>query len=110
MQIHRVILTLTVTALCQMVWLSVKVAVSAAPPLLLSQAASRSSQADQLLEQGTQQYRTGQPTAAIDTHQQALALTRQLNDKPGEGTILANLGVAYEGNFGSERSQSDLDF
>ena len=56
---------------------------------------SRQSQADQLLEQGMRQYRTGQPTQAIATLQQALTLYQALADQPKLVKTLRNLGNAY---------------
>ncbi|MCU0540678.1 MAG: CHAT domain-containing protein [Oscillatoriaceae cyanobacterium Prado104] len=50
---------------------------------------------DRLLQQGNQQYQTGQVPAALNSWQQALEIYRALKNRLGEGRALANLGVAY---------------
>lgn len=62
---------------------------------VVQRADARLSQADQLLDQGIQQYRTGQPTLAIVTLQQALARYQALADQPKIIKTLRNLGNAY---------------
>lgn len=94
MQIYRIILAIAVTFLYQ----TVSLPVNTASPLASSLAQtsdSCQSQADQLLEQGTSQYRTGQPLQAIATLQQALTLYRELGDQPKVVKTLRNLGNAY---------------
>ncbi|MBW4472820.1 MAG: tetratricopeptide repeat protein [Stenomitos rutilans HA7619-LM2] len=90
---YRMSLMLIMMALCQPVVLPV----NANAPLAtrFAQTDSRQSQADRLLEQGTQQYRTGQPTQAIATLQQALTLYQALADQPKTVKTLRNLGNAY---------------
>lgn len=61
-------MTLTMMALCQIGGLPVK-ADDSPIAARLAQADPRQAQADRLLEQGTQQYRIGQPTQAIVTLQ-----------------------------------------
>ncbi|OLP18686.1 hypothetical protein BST81_09185 [Leptolyngbya sp. 'hensonii'] len=68
------------------------------PPsaLQLAQAQdSRKVEADQLLDQGIEQYNTSQFEAAMQSWQQALNLYQELKDRLGEGNALGNLGVAY---------------
>ncbi len=93
----RLVLSLSVTALCQTVLLPAKAGSSpVAPSATRTQATdTRQAQADQLLEQGMQQYRTGQPTEAIATLQQALTLYQALADQPKIVKTLRNLGNAY---------------
>ncbi len=91
MQLYRIILIVAVTAFCHTAL--VPCVKADAPPA--QQSDSRLSQADQLLEQGTQQYRTGQPTQAIATLQQALKLYQALADQPKVVKTLRNLGNAY---------------
>lgn len=65
----------------------------------LAQAATPNSkaEADKLYQQGVQQYRQGYYKNALSTYQQALAIYRQLNDQPGIGQTLNNLGQVYNG-------------
>lgn len=51
--------------------------------------------ADRLLQQGGQQYRTGQFQAALQSLQQALIIYRQIGDRAGEGTTLIGIGSVY---------------
>ena len=53
-------------------------------------------QADQLLEQGIQQFDTSQFEAALQSWQGALIIYQKINDRQGEGAALGNLGIAYE--------------
>jgi tetratricopeptide (TPR) repeat protein len=59
-------------------------------------------QAEQLLKQGAEQFQMGQPRAALNTWQQALALYQQLGDRQGEARTFSNLGAAY-GTLGDLR-------
>jgi len=56
---------------------------------------ARESEGDRLLQQGIQQYQTGQLRAALNSWQQALQIYRALKNRKGEGGTLGNLGVAY---------------
>jgi tetratricopeptide (TPR) repeat protein len=85
------IFIVTVTAFCHTAL--VPFVKAGSPPA--QQTDSRQAEADQLLEQGTQQYRTGQPTQAIATLQQALKLYQALADQPKVVKTLRNLGNAY---------------
>jgi CHAT domain-containing protein/Flp pilus assembly protein TadD len=62
---------------------------------------ARQVEADRLLQQGNQQYRTGQLKAALNSWQQALQIYRALKNRPGEGLALSLLGLAYHslGNY-----------
>jgi tetratricopeptide (TPR) repeat protein len=70
----------------------------AADPLpslaLLPIAEISSTTADQLLQQGNQQYQSGQVEAAIQLWQQARAGYQQLHNQSGEGAALINIGAA----------------
>jgi CHAT domain-containing protein/tetratricopeptide (TPR) repeat protein len=55
----------------------------------------RKAEADRLLEQGIQQFETGQLKAALLSYEQALQIYRQIPDRTGEGQALGNLGNAY---------------
>jgi CHAT domain-containing protein len=57
--------------------------------------ADRKKEADQLLEQGKQQYQTSQFQAALQSWQQALIIYRQIKDRKSEVDALGNLGGAY---------------
>ena len=50
---------------------------------------------DRLMQQGAQQYQTGQIEAAIGSWQQALTQYQQAKNPTGETIVLANLGAAY---------------
>ncbi|GAB4202549.1 MAG: hypothetical protein Fur006_56170 [Coleofasciculaceae cyanobacterium] len=56
----------------------------------------RKAEADQLLQQGIQQFNTSQFEAAKQSWQQALIIYREIKDRKGEGNALGNLGVAYD--------------
>ncbi|MEG4589359.1 CHAT domain-containing protein [Microcoleus sp. MOSTC5] len=57
--------------------------------------ADRKKEADQLFEQGKQQYQTSQFQAALQSWQQALIIYREIKDRKSEGDALGNLGGAY---------------
>ena len=52
-------------------------------------------QADELFEQGNQQYQISQFEAALQSWQEALIIYQKINDRQGEGQSLGNLGIAY---------------
>ena len=52
--------------------------------------------ADQLLQQGIQQFKTSQFKAALQSWEQALKLYRQIGNRLGEAQSLGNLGLAYD--------------
>ncbi|MEG4391310.1 tetratricopeptide repeat protein [Microcoleus sp. BROC3] len=70
-------------------------------PAIAQTTDAREAEADRLLQQGTQQYQTGQFQAALNFWQQALPIYRALKNRQGEGWILGNLGMAYRslGNY-----------
>jgi len=66
------------------------------PPALAQTSADRKAEADRLLEQGIQQYKTSQFQAALQSYQQALAIYKEIGDRLGEAYSLGNLGNAYD--------------
>jgi tetratricopeptide (TPR) repeat protein len=56
---------------------------------------ARKAEADRLLQQGNQQFRTSQFEAALRSWQQALIIYQEIKDRLGEGQSLGNLGGAY---------------
>ncbi|MEC4811853.1 MAG: CHAT domain-containing protein [Scytonema sp. PMC 1069.18] len=52
-------------------------------------------EADQLLQQGIEQYKSGQSSAAIQCWQQALTIYREIKAYQGEADSLENLGSVY---------------
>lgn len=58
-------------------------------------------QAEKLLQQGLENYQASHFEAAIDSWKQALILYQKLQNRKGEGAVLANLGIAYRalGNY-----------
>jgi len=70
-------------------------------PAIAQTTDAREAEADRLLQQGTQQYQTGQFQAALNFWQQALPIYRALKNRQGEGWTLGNLGMAYQslGNY-----------
>jgi tetratricopeptide (TPR) repeat protein len=56
---------------------------------------ARKTEADQLFQQGIQQFQTSQFEAALQSWETALKLYRQIKDRLGEGQSLGNLGLAY---------------
>lgn len=53
-------------------------------------------EANRLLTQGIQQYRTSQIESALRSWEQALVLYRQIKDRDSEGRVLNNLGLIYK--------------
>ena len=70
-------------------------------PAIAQTTDAREAEADRLLQQGTQQYETGQLRAALNSWQQALPIYRALKNRQAEGWTLGNLGMAYQslGNY-----------
>ena len=52
-------------------------------------------EADRLLQQGTQQLQRGQIREAIESWQKALTIYQEIGDRRGEAYSLGNLGIAY---------------
>lgn len=97
MQSYKISFTALVTLLTTvstLVTVGTGVVYSASPASNLTED-SRQTQADQLFQQGIQQYRANQPEAAIQSWQQALKLYQQLQNRQREGATLGNLGAAY---------------
>ncbi|MEW5860481.1 MAG: tetratricopeptide repeat protein [Cyanobacteriota bacterium] len=65
------------------------------PQVLAQTSESRKTEAERLLEQGIQQIDNRQFDKAFQSLQQALTIYRELKDRQGEGTALANLGNVY---------------
>ncbi|UNU24052.1 CHAT domain-containing tetratricopeptide repeat protein [Microcoleus vaginatus] len=57
---------------------------------------ARQVEADRLIQQGLQQYQTGQIRAALNSWQQALQIYRALKNRLGEGVALGLLGDTYD--------------
>ncbi|MEG5032503.1 CHAT domain-containing tetratricopeptide repeat protein [Microcoleus sp. AT3-D2] len=70
-------------------------------PAIAQTTDAREAEGDRLLQQGTQQYQTGQFQAALNSWQQALQIYRALKNRLGEGNALGLLGGAYAsvGNY-----------
>lgn len=58
--------------------------------------AQKSTEAENLIKQGTEQFQAGQQEVAIQSWQQALKIYRQQDDLIGEGITLGRIGLAYE--------------
>ncbi|MCG8364547.1 MAG: tetratricopeptide repeat protein [Pseudanabaenales cyanobacterium] len=69
---------------------------------------ARQTEADQLLEQGRQQFRVSQFRAALQSWQAALEIYRELGDQAGEGKTLNNIGLVYQ-NLGDYDYPQALD-
>lgn len=64
----------------------------------------RVAEGNRLIQQGFQQYRSGQYKNAIQTWQQALEICQALNDRNAEAEILINLGTVYSALYRYEQS------
>jgi tetratricopeptide (TPR) repeat protein len=64
---------------------------------VMTEAEARKTEADQLLQQGIEQYDISQFREAVQSLEQALAIYREINDRTSEGPILGVLGLAYVG-------------
>lgn len=91
---------LSLTALIVLI-LTVSQPIANLPPLfqvsqvLAQTPKDRKAEADQLLQQGIEQFQTSQFEAALQSWQQALIIYREIKDRLGEGNALGNLGLAY---------------
>ncbi|MUG93458.1 tetratricopeptide repeat protein [Scytonema sp. UIC 10036] len=56
---------------------------------------TKKAEADRLLQQGREQYKTSEFEAALKSWQQALYLYREIKDRKSEGKVLNNLGIAH---------------
>ena len=63
--------------------------------VLAQTADARKAEADRLLQQGREQFRSNQFEAALQSWQQALIIYQQIKDRQGEGKALGNLGSTY---------------
>ncbi|MEG3901519.1 CHAT domain-containing tetratricopeptide repeat protein [Microcoleus sp. B4-C5] len=70
-------------------------------PAIAQTTDARQVEADRLIQQGLQQYETGQFPAAMNSWQQALQIYRALKNRPSEGFALGFLGGTYHslGNY-----------
>jgi CHAT domain-containing protein/uncharacterized protein HemY len=73
----------------------------------LTTAAMAEVEANQLLQQGIQQYRVSQFREALQSWEQALDIYREIGDRAGEGRALNNLGEVYR-NLGDYQQAIDL--
>jgi CHAT domain-containing protein len=64
-------------------------------PAIAQTTDAREAEADRLMQQGIQQYQTGQLRAALNSWQQALQIYRAIKNRGGEGRALGSLGAAY---------------
>ncbi len=98
------------TILTAILLTSIIPAVAVSVPLVQAQT-DRKATADQLLQQGEQQYQAGKIAVAIDSWEQARNIYQQLENEPvaqslknrwNEAQVLAKLGIAYHalGNYG----------
>lgn len=72
------------------------VAVNSVPsPSPLIQKPNQNRQADQLLQQGHQQYQAGKLEDALKSWQAARSQYQQLQDRQGEASVLTNIGATY---------------
>ncbi|MBP0016786.1 MAG: CHAT domain-containing protein [Cyanobacteria bacterium SBLK] len=65
-------------------------------PILAQSREDRTREADRLLAQGIQQFKTRQFHEATRSWENALAIYRAISDRDGEGKILNNLGIIYK--------------
>ena len=70
-------------------------------PVVAQTTDARQAEGDRLIQQGIQQHRTSQFSAALNSWQQALQIYRALKNRRGEGGALNSLGIAYNslGNY-----------
>jgi CHAT domain-containing protein/uncharacterized protein HemY len=64
-------------------------------PAIAQTTDAREVEADRLMQQGLQQYQTGQLRAALNSLQQALQIYRALKNRPRERLALGSLGAIY---------------
>jgi CHAT domain-containing protein/Tfp pilus assembly protein PilF len=64
---------------------------------LISSIEERQTEANQLFQQGVEQFRSGSFQEAIQTYQKVLEIRLNLNDKAGIAETLDNIGEAYTG-------------
>lgn len=97
MQPYRIGLTALVSflAIVSMPLTMRSVAVVSALPTATQTQDTRKAQANQLFQQGIEQYQKGQLGAAIKSWQQALLIYQQLQNRQGEEATLGNLGAIY---------------
>ncbi len=65
------------------------------PAAMAQTAANRKAEADRLSEQSSQQYRTSQFEAALQSRQRALEIYQEIGDRFGEAISLGGIGTTY---------------
>ncbi len=75
---------------------SVRAIPISATEILVQTPDQKKAEADQLFQQGNQQYENSQFQAAIQLWQEALKIYRELGDHSEEAASLNNLGIAYD--------------
>jgi len=65
-------------------------------PTVAQSTQSRKDEAEQLNQQGTQQYRHGEYRKALESIQKALGIYKEIGDRSGEGNTLNNIGFIYD--------------
>src|SRR4028119_173924 len=73
-------------------------------PAIAQTTDARQAEADRLMQQGLQQYQTGQLRAALNSLQQALQIYRALKNRPRERLALNFLGGAYRSGGNSAKA------
>ncbi|MBW3587150.1 MAG: CHAT domain-containing protein, partial [Cyanobacteria bacterium 0813] len=68
-------------------------------PVVAQTTDARQAEGDRLLQQGIQQYQTGQFPAALKSWQQALQIYRALKNREGEGGTLGKLMQSFYQNL-----------
>ena len=86
---------------------STEVSQSPQPERTESTAVETQTEADRLLQQGIEQFKTSQFRAALQSWEEVLAIYRQLGDRKGESNALGNLGAAY---FSLGQYQQAIDY
>ncbi|GBD55154.1 tetratricopeptide repeat protein [Microcystis aeruginosa NIES-298] len=69
---------------------------SLVPAVIAQNTDARKAEADQLLQQGIQQYQTSQFREALQSWEKALQIYREIKNRQGEANSLGNLGNAYQ--------------
>jgi CHAT domain-containing protein/Tfp pilus assembly protein PilF len=96
MHLRRISLTALITLLSTLSPFTPNVPAPLRPLQVLAQTQeARKVEADRLLNQGREQFKTSQFRAALQSWEQGLTIYREIGDRRGEGNALGNLGTAY---------------